>query len=371
MTLHWNEEKIIKNYKYLRRNKGYFLGDSTPFKRIVFKDVLDQYKEMLGMIKYDTYFEYPTDLEAIVNYVMPGYGADSKLTFLAKECYDTIFESSTGLFDNELNWPIVEYNDSEILRILSDFFSDLNCPWIYDKFQEFVYSPTTMISLSNPEEDVIKDFCLGKIYFDPFLGYSYVKVLNYKSIKDIMVLVHEIMHGIFTKYQIAPSNLCDNVFEELEGHIGELLFMDYLKRHGKEKEAEALKIDKIYEIYEHSESLIVTDLAVENINYKTGNFNNRALKKKFSKNNITLKTDDLYSVITPDYDSDCYDVISFLVAVDLIEKYKNDNNELFAALSKIKFNGNTSYLKVFQDNKISFPHDNMKNVKQYIKRIQR
>lgn len=284
-------------------------------------------KELLEQLKRDR--------EYILNYLYPKQERDCKKIAFDLGITDTQEEISDFIISNQLyfrglyNIYFINKNDKEIEQLFNDFITD-NTFGLKNVYEEVILNNgLTYIDKSNK--------CWGRNLFIPSIKRNFIEIRKCNRLYETNSKVHELGHAkVNVECYNAKLNsfvIKNNSFLESYSIFLELMFADYLKKHGKKKQAYKLK-SLIFESIKDVSKQLYDELD----EYKKYSTVRNGLKYFFEMNYKSLKGYYLslyFYYLFKDNESGAIEIINnfvkevkFLNDFEIIKKFKL-NNECF------------------------------------------
>ena len=311
---------------------------------LVFKDTSDLINEQINSYKNNS-------LE-ILNIVLQSF------LELKKVC-----SGITNLTDER-----ILCTNNELINVTNDFNNKMLPNSIKDKF--IIDNHNQNIHISYTEQNNIYS---GLTLFDPILRKKYIYISRNNSLIDLVTLPHELFHYVFNDYDATiVSNYNTYYTTEIEGCFANILFGDYFYKNSSYNNN--YFNEYFLEVF-HSE---ISELVIRNSFLDSIRDNKKIRMNKLNK---TLNYWDLFSFNDEDeikdYLSNPLEVgikyaLGYLVGVDLFYIYQNDPEFAFYLLKNLKYiRCENDVINLLRRNHITFMDDNYKNLKDYVKKIER
>ena len=342
MEYNWTEQDIEKDLKKIKskldkknpREKNYYLkvinyvNCALKTKRLPSLNITLTRQEKVNKIAEEFY---------IYERLYPLIETLSRM----QEKYDSIMESIIAEIDIEKSFTYI--NHEEALTIIHDFFKGTDDE-IFKYFLKIYKNRYKLIKFV--DEELLEECRGGSCIFVDIVKKNYITVADKKGISKTSILAHEIGHAIASLYKSRYMyNTKDHFLDELESLFFELAFL----------ELEAPKIDEFdsakenfFSLYRFSDDAkniarhkqIITSL--ENYEYKLEKNSFEELRKKNIK-----KQDIITSLDTSIEDCGTY-ITSYIVALELLEIYKQDKISALQILKKMISMRNKDSLEVIE-----------------------
>ena len=258
-----------------------------------------------------------------------------------QEKYDLIMESIISEIDTEKSLKYI--NHEEALTIVHDFFKETDAE-IFKYFLKIYKSRYEQIKFV--EEESLIDCMGGCCLFIDIVKKNYIMIGDYKGISKTSIIAHEIGHAIASLYKSRHMyNTKDHFLDELESFFFELAFL----------ELAAPKIDKygaaresfltLYRQSDDAKNLvlhrqIITTL--EDYEYKLNKDSFHELRRK------NLEKQDIIDSLDTNIEDYGIYVISYIVALELLQIYKQDKVSALQILKKMISMRNKDSLEVIE-----------------------
>ena len=230
----------------------------------------------------------------------------------------------------------IDLSDEQFLLLGRDCVEQLNMRKLTSLYDEITNKDTHMLHMVSGDKLGGNQTDLEGITLNfPVINRSYIYLYRNNTLMDFVTLIHELFHAYF--FRTTTTNKSLSAFNEIEGHYGDYVAFNYLRRIGYKKEADELEKKALYFMYQSSFKVYVCDLLFGlNLNNK---FDLAAVAKVFQEETgieWPYEKSDLPLLIVNGFET-VSDVLSYIICNDLIEN-TSDEKELFNTIRRIKRN---------------------------------
>ena len=216
-----------------------------------------------------------------------------------------------------------DYSEKDMYDLVNDFYKEIGGS-AYDKYQEIYRDRKKHINFTNLDSDD------SRTYVIPRLDKFYIN-LGAKSDERriIEAFIHETGHVITFKQNYNRYHSRDK-FIEIESLFYETLGDDYLYRRTNDIYFKDLEKDRIDKYFNCANMIDIMDMA-----YNTVMDNSLHVKKPEKIFNKMCKLEGLLRPKNVDIDSNMKYTFSYICALELVEKYKEDKDKALYLLNNI------------------------------------
>lgn len=362
MKYSWNLKRIQqykKLYQLLKYQKGieqYQLLETIKKQTFNLEDVLIQEeKESIDFESLKYFF---------------GIGIEYIPSILYKSITDFFFwcEDLSCLEEPE-KLKTLNISIDDIITITHDIIASTNNKTVLQIFNSLIKSHKNLINF----QDVIElpkgaTESLGGITTRvPFNKKSYINVFRNHTIEDIEMFTHEVFHYIYNYLLYSAYKKPDiRMLGELEGQFGSIYATRFLSRYDLKEESEKLQKNHFNSIITSSYLVMINHILF--VTSKNNEFDltaaNKMLNERLTKINIEIPESDLPKYLTVQGFEKITNIISYLIALELI----NSNlslSDMLNIMYSLKYNDSTHLLENLQNHDINFYQDYNNFIKEY------
>lgn len=260
----------------------------------------------------------------------------------------------------------IAITNEQIVSVTKDFFKKMTPIYIEEKFDKIINSHNVLnISYSKSNSDYA-----GITVIDPLLKKKYIHINRTNHLSDLIILPHEAFHYIFLSDKAGIIDSYNSLFlSEVEGCLANTLFGEYYKNNATENNNFFIDYYKFVFKDEIAELFIrhaLIDSLKENKSIRLNKINK---VMSYYGGTPFENRDKIKEYLEMPQEVNMKYAISFLVAIDLYNIYKYDQDKCFYLLKNIKYHiKEDNILRLLRNNEITFMDDGYKNLEKYLKK---
>ena len=321
----WNIHTIENKIKELELK---LIREKDSNRRELIKEDL----EMLQSYVYEHYEslkQYPTP--PLLDFYREGRDFTRVINFLYDDFFEFRHETENNLSSIYIKGPKEKsLKRQDMLDLTYDFYRTLPSPFI-NKFRKEFSRERRQLFLENNSCTNVR----GETICLESSKTSYIRIFKTDTIFDILSLIHEYSHAISHNINPAHFHYFKSLFVEIDALFMELIASDFLK--DKTNLTDYLKARYLMHEGYTASSINLTDLYPLYLEEKTipGGFKTNKELKQTAENACGINGFELEELLTsPDEFQEHY-LISYIIAIELYEIYKEDKDKAFELLRRI------------------------------------
>ena len=254
-------------------------------------------------------------------------------------------------------------SNKDMITLGHDCLKELRAKRLLKIYEQIVNDKGHYLHMINQKYPTgVKSNLGGVTFYDYLNKKNYICVYRDNVAFDFQTLIHEVLHAYFYKLYEPPHTRAIYYFQELEGRLGNLVAIEYLKKIGFEDLATELRTLDLKNVLDDSYHVYLNDLLFGVSNGKNFNIGKAArLYEKETKDKWYYKRDDLTEICSI-YGFDVItDLLSYLIIEDLYA-YCNDMHEVLENVRRLKQFDSLETFTNLDKYGFTFMNDNFKNV---------
>ena len=363
MEYKWNKKEILKKLKQAMEENN--INNMENFR--VMLDIINNTVDLHDMntVKSDDNLTYGQHKELYIR----------DLQFIDEGIFDYI--SSIFSIEKDIDKLFTIYkhdaldlNNKELLDIGYGIIEQLNDKRVIDLYTQFRNNKTHRLNIDNMTSDKVglTRGLQGITMYDYRNKKSYISIHREHNAEDVVTLLHEFMHAV-----AAMDNKYDGLkyayFTELEGHFGERLAIEYMKKHDMKKYATQVEANDIYDLLNHSLMLYLNDLLF--YTSKNSQFRYRETTKiareETGYDDIIVRKEDIPEVCSYNGFDLVTNIIDYLIVLELNNTC--DIEEQYRMIQELKKQDDFLFYNMAMPDMFNFFHDEAKDLKKLKKSI--